>query len=98
MALRFTPMRSRLSAACAVAVCLAALSPATASTAAGPGPRDTDLQRRLEDLVHTPGGPPGAIAILQRDGDRRVVRAGGADRGTGRKPRPDDHIRIASTA
>ncbi|MGW2521409.1 serine hydrolase domain-containing protein [Streptomyces sp. NPDC001617] len=99
MPLRSTPVRARLSAgACALAACLAALSPATPSTAATPGPQNTDLHRQLEDLVRTPGGPPGVIAILQRDGERRIVRAGVADLATGRRPHPDDHMRIASTA
>ncbi|MFJ9907244.1 serine hydrolase domain-containing protein [Streptomyces sp. NPDC101152] len=98
MPLRSVPIRSRLAAVCAVAVCLAALSPATASTAATPGPPDTDLRRQLEDLVHTPGGPPGVIAVLQRDGERHVVRAGVADLATGRKPQVDDHMRVASVA
>jgi D-alanyl-D-alanine carboxypeptidase len=95
---RSSPIRSRLVAVCAVAVCLAALSPATASTAATPAPSDTDLRRQLEDLVHTPGGPPGVIAVLQREGERHVVRAGVADLATGRKPQVDDHMRIASVA
>ena len=98
MPLRSVPIRSRLVAVCAVAVCFAALSPATASTAATPGPPDTDLRRQLEDLVHTPGGPPGVIAVLQRDRERHVVRAGVADLATGRKPQVDDHMRIASVA
>ncbi|MEU1269366.1 serine hydrolase domain-containing protein [Streptomyces sp. NPDC005799] len=90
--------RLRLRAACVAALCLAALTPATASTAATPGPSDTDLRRQLEALVHTPGGPPGAIAVLQQDGHRRVVTAGVADLATGRKPQINDHMRIASVA
>ncbi|MET7477264.1 serine hydrolase domain-containing protein [Streptomyces sp. NPDC005648] len=84
--------------ACAVVACLAALSPAAPSAAATHGPNDTDLRRELEDLVHAPGGPPGAVVVLQRDGRRRVVRAGVADLATGRKPQIDDHMRIASVA
>jgi D-alanyl-D-alanine carboxypeptidase len=71
------------------------------ATAAGhpQSPReDTGLQRRLEELVRTPGGPPGVIAVLRDERRTRVVRAGVADLETGRAPRPHDHMRIASTA
>jgi D-alanyl-D-alanine carboxypeptidase len=92
------PLRSRLRAACLIALCVTALCQAPASTAAAAAPRDDDLREQLEQLVRAPGGPPGAIAVLQRDGARRVVRAGVADLATGRPPQPDDHMRIASTA
>jgi D-alanyl-D-alanine carboxypeptidase len=91
-------LRSRLRAGCVVAVCLAALAPAATGTAAARAPRDTDLQQQLDQLVHSPGGPPGAIAVLTRDGATRVVRAGVADLATGRRPSVRDHMRIASTA
>ncbi|MER7536743.1 serine hydrolase domain-containing protein [Streptomyces sp. NPDC097704] len=64
----------------------------------GHGHGDPELQRALADLVAAPGGPPGAIAILTRDGLRQVYRAGTAEVGTRRPPRPDDHMRIASVA
>ena len=92
------PFRSRLRAVCLIALCVTALCQAPAGTAAAATPRDDDLRAQLEELVHAPGGPPGAIAVLQRDGVRRVVRAGVADLATGRTPQPDDHMRIASTA
>ncbi|MEU2508435.1 serine hydrolase domain-containing protein [Streptomyces sp. NPDC007863] len=73
---------------------------------------DRELRRALAELVAAPGGPPGAIAVLTRDGERRVYRAGTAElagpprTGTGTKagtdssrpPRADDHMRIASAA
>ncbi|MFE3851058.1 serine hydrolase domain-containing protein [Streptomyces griseorubiginosus] len=89
--------RSRLRAGSVLAVCLAALAPATAGAAADPDGRQT-LQRQLEEFVRSPGGPPGAIAVLRTEEGTRVVRAGVADIRTGRPPRPDDHMRIASTA
>jgi len=95
---RSFPLRSRLRATCVVAVCLTALCQAPTSPAAASAPRDTDLSDQIEQLVHAPGGPPGVIAVLRRDGNTRVVRAGVADLATGRRPSPGDHMRIASTA
>jgi D-alanyl-D-alanine carboxypeptidase len=78
----------------AALACAAAMAPATAaakSTAA-------DVQRGLERLVAAPGGPPGAIATLYRDGKLTVLRAGRADVSRGGAPRASDHMRIASVA
>ncbi|MFJ5262342.1 serine hydrolase domain-containing protein [Streptomyces sp. NPDC088387] len=95
-------LRPRLRTARLAALCLTMLfpaAPAVAATHATHARHDDDpLQRRLEQLVRAPGGPPGAIAVLQRGGDTRVVRAGVADVTTGRAPQPNDHMRIASTA
>ncbi|MFE1438790.1 serine hydrolase domain-containing protein [Streptomyces sp. NPDC058739] len=92
--------RSRPAAVSLIAVCLALVSPAPAQAAAHPGPPygDAGLQQRLEELVRAPGGPPGVIAVLRDGRHSRVVRAGVADLETGRKPQPQDHMRIASTA
>ncbi|SME93265.1 serine hydrolase domain-containing protein [Streptomyces sp. Amel2xC10] len=103
MSSRPAPPRSRLRAVTVVALCLGALIPAVAGAgpagaAAAPPPDESALQRRLAAFVASPGGPPGAIAVLRRDKETRVVRAGVADLATGRAPRPDDHMRIASTA
>lgn len=46
-----------------------------------------ELRRALAELVAAPGGPPGAIAVLTRDGERRVYRAGTAELGDGATPR-----------
>ncbi|MFF4360388.1 serine hydrolase domain-containing protein [Streptomyces sp. NPDC001604] len=92
------PLRTRLRATGVAAVCLAALCQTPASTAAAPAARGSDLQNQLEQLVRAPGGPPGAIAVLRRDGHTQVVRAGVADLATGRRPSQYDHMRIASTA
>ncbi|MFJ6656711.1 serine hydrolase domain-containing protein [Streptomyces sp. NPDC091377] len=92
--------RPRLRTARLLAVCLTVLVPATPAVAATSPSRGDDgaLQRRLEELVRAPGGPPGAIAVLQRGRETRVVRAGIADVRSGRPPWPGDHMRIASTA
>jgi D-alanyl-D-alanine carboxypeptidase len=97
MSLRHSVLGPRLRAAAVVAACLAALSPAPAGAVSDPAAHPS-LQRQLDDFVHRPGGPPGAIALLRTEKGTRVVRAGVADISTGRPPRPDDHMRIASTA
>ncbi|WP_329625280.1 beta-lactamase family protein [Streptomyces sp. NBC_01255] len=90
--------RLRLSVAglAASAVLGALVQPAQATGT--PAPHDKALQKQLNDLVRTAGGPPGVIALL-RQGDRtKAYRAGVADTSTGRPPRPSDHMRIASVA
>ncbi|MER5872907.1 serine hydrolase domain-containing protein [Streptomyces sp. NPDC002044] len=73
------------------------IQPARAGEDRDPPPGAT-LQQELRDLVATPGGPPGVIAVLQ-DGDRtEVYRAGVADVESGRPPKAGDHMRIASVA
>ena len=59
---------------------------------------NADVQRGLERLVATPGGPPGAIATLYRNGKLTVLRAGRADVKRKAAPRANDHMRIASVA
>ncbi|MEH0541707.1 serine hydrolase [Streptomyces sp. B21-105] len=82
------------------ATVLAVLAPVTAGAAAGTaGPvNDRTLQRQIERFVSEPGGPPAVIAVLRDGKQTRVFRAGVADLATGRPPRVDDHMRIASTA
>ena len=45
-----------------------------------------------------PGGPPGAISIVQRGAKRTVHRAGVGDRRTRTPIRGTDHMRMASTS
>ncbi|MFJ2901677.1 serine hydrolase domain-containing protein [Streptomyces sp. NPDC087212] len=90
--------RPRLSAVALVAACVAALTPAGAHASTAPGPEGDQLQRRAQELVDAPGGPPGLIAVLRDEDRTRVVRAGVADLATGRPPETGDHMRIASTA
>ncbi|MFE5488068.1 serine hydrolase domain-containing protein [Streptomyces sp. NPDC056527] len=81
----------------AASAVLAVLIQPAQATATPPSP-DGALQRQLNDLVRTAGGPPGVIALM-RQGDRTAVyRAGVADTTTGRPPRTTDHMRIASVA
>ncbi|MFJ8330400.1 serine hydrolase domain-containing protein [Streptomyces sp. NPDC094437] len=90
--------RPRLSAVALVAACVAALTPAGAHASTAPGPEGDQLQRRAQELVDAPGGPPGLIAVLRDEDRTRVVRAGVADLATGSPPETGDHMRIASTA
>ncbi|MFJ5548095.1 serine hydrolase domain-containing protein [Streptomyces sp. NPDC093225] len=97
-------LRAGLSATALTAAALAALlQPVQA--AAGPDPsggrpprHDDRLQRELEGLVAQDDGPPGVIAVLTRGNRTQVYTAGVGDIATGRPPRPDDHMRIASVA
>lgn len=58
----------------------------------------SSIQRELRALVGLPGGPPGAIAVVQRLGKRSVYTAGVGDLKTRAPIRPSDHMRLASTA
>lgn len=89
-------MRRPRSVACTavlLAGCLG-LGAATSSAAQAPG----GVQRGLERLVATPGGPPGAVATIYRDGQLTVLRAGRANVARKGAPRASDHMRIASVA
>ncbi|WP_399225633.1 serine hydrolase domain-containing protein [Streptomyces sp. TRM49041] len=72
--------------------------PARADGRPAGGGEEHGPRRALRELVGLPDGPPGAIAVLQRGGDVRVYRAGAADLESGRPPRPDDHMRLASVS
>ncbi|MFE3672313.1 serine hydrolase domain-containing protein [Streptomyces goshikiensis] len=73
------------------------LQPAQAADG-GPPRHDQRLQRRLDGLVAQDDGPPGVIALLTKGDRTQVYTAGVGDIATGRPPRPDDHVRIASVA
>jgi D-alanyl-D-alanine carboxypeptidase len=81
-----------------LAVLVVSLVAAGAASAGTPKRADAALDRGLERLVAMPGGPPGAIAVVQRGEQVRVHRAGYGDVETRRRPRATDHMRIASTA
>ncbi|MGY1738605.1 serine hydrolase domain-containing protein [Geodermatophilus sp. SYSU D00684] len=75
-----------------------ALAGVPATAAAGTAPDAGELQATLTDLVQQPGGPPGAVVTLGRDGDLDVLAAGVADLATGRPPAAGDAMRVASVA
>lgn len=82
-----------LAAGCLITSCVLAVSAAPAAAAA----QSDSLQRELDSLVSSQGGPPGVIVVMERGGHRKIYRSGFAvvDR---RLPNPDDHMRIASVA
>ncbi|WP_037603932.1 serine hydrolase domain-containing protein [Streptacidiphilus rugosus] len=92
------PLTRRRSAAIAAMTALCCALTAAAPAQAGQPQKDQRLQRLLDALVRQAGGPPGAIAVLRTDGRTVVVRAGEGDVRTGRPPRIDDHMRVASVA
>ncbi|MEV7547511.1 serine hydrolase domain-containing protein [Streptomyces sp. NPDC089915] len=98
MPTRVRPFRAGLSAAALAAVALGTLLPPAQAADGGHPGREERLQRQLDRLVAQAGGPPGAIAVLTRDGRSRVYTAGVGDIATGRRPDPDDHMRVASIA
>lgn len=88
---------SRLLVAVMTAATLA-LGGSVAADARSAGAADAALDRALRELVEMPGGPPGAIAIVQRGSSLRVHAFGVAALGASGRPRKNDHIRIASVA
>jgi D-alanyl-D-alanine carboxypeptidase len=60
--------------------------------------RDATLDRALEELVSRRGGPPGAIAVMQRDERRKIHAAGVADLSKGRPIGLNNRMRVASTS
>jgi D-alanyl-D-alanine carboxypeptidase len=80
------------------AVVALAVSMGIATSAAAAPSTPADVQRGLEQLVDAPGGPPGAIATIYRDGKLTVLRAGRADVKRKGAPKATDHMRIASVA
>src|SRR5262245_46051477 len=101
---RFTYLRTSAILTAAVAALVAAGGAACADPADTSGDTviasraDAALDDALKKLVAMPGGPPGVIAIVQREGSRKVHRAGVANLSNGRPLRADDHMRIASVA
>jgi D-alanyl-D-alanine carboxypeptidase len=68
--------------------------------ASGQGAKGADaaLDRALKELVAMEGGPPGAIAIVQRGNHREVHSFGVRNIKSGLPLRADDHMRQASTS
>ncbi|MBS1882424.1 MAG: beta-lactamase family protein [Actinobacteria bacterium] len=77
---------------------LACLALAATASAAGARTTNADVRKGLEGLVTSPGGPPGAIATLYKNGKLTTISAGRADIESAAKPRATEHMRIASVA
>ena len=82
----------------AVLAACGALGGAAASASASASSADARLGRALSALVRMPGGPPGIVSVVQRDGRREVFRRGVANLRTGARIRLGDHWRIASVS
>jgi D-alanyl-D-alanine carboxypeptidase len=69
-------------------------------SASGQGTKGADaaLDRALKELVAMEGGPPGAIAIVQRGNHRQVHSFGVRNIKSGLPLRADDHMRLASAS
>src|SRR3712207_7574713 len=68
------------------------------SNAAGTEASDAALDGALQALVAMPGGPPGAIAVVQRGNSREVHAFGVRNIKSGLPMRAKDHMRQASTS
>ena len=79
-----------------VAVCVAAA--ALGVPCASASPPDRALDHGLAKLVSMHEGPPGAVAVIQRPGGRRVHTAGVANVATSRPIHVRDRMRIASVS
>jgi D-alanyl-D-alanine carboxypeptidase len=77
---------------------LACLALAFGTATAAAKTTDAQVLQGLEGLVTSPGGPPGAIATLYRNGKLTTLSTGRADIKEAVKPRATDHMRIASVA
>jgi D-alanyl-D-alanine carboxypeptidase len=77
---------------------IACLALALSAGSAAAKTTDAQVLKGLEKLVAAPGGPPGAIATLYRDGKLTTLSTGRADVTKKGAPRAGDHMRIASVA
>ena len=75
-----------------------AVTSADAEALRGAQGRDAALDRALKELVAMDGGPPGAIAIVQRGQSREVHAFGVRNIKSGLPMRAGDHMRQASTS
>jgi D-alanyl-D-alanine carboxypeptidase len=85
----------RLALVCAVFACAGC---GASSTNSGSADAQRALRVALDHLVATPGGPPGAIALVQHGDVTTVITAGTAIAGTSTPIRATDHVRIASVS
>ena len=91
--------------ACCLVVSLGASAPSAGAhgrtgrpTSPPGGPPTSALSQGLQRLVALPGGPPGAIALVQVGRAVQVTTAGVGDTTTDAPPSADDTVRIASVS
>ncbi len=89
-------VRTRRSVVIAAGLALGLLVLRPHDTAAGIV--ETELEAALRELVATPGGPPGAIAVVRVGNRTQVYTAGLGELISRRRMRSTDHMRIASVA
>ena len=87
---------ARRAAAAAAALALAATASLGAETGGETGKADAAFDKTLGQLIREPGGPPGAIAVVQRGHHVKVFRKGVADQKTGAPIHVGDRWRIGS--
>lgn len=76
---------------------LALLAAPLASASPSTERADRALDRALQRVVDADGGPPGAVAVVQR-GNGRVVLEAGVSKVGGKAPARHMHMRLASTS
>jgi D-alanyl-D-alanine carboxypeptidase len=98
--LRLSAALMALAAAVAIAgdAALAAPFVDTRGNAGAVTATDAALDQALRRLVAMPGGPAGAIAVVQRGEERKVHRFGTGDLSDNEPLRINDHMRVASIA
>jgi D-alanyl-D-alanine carboxypeptidase len=93
MRARPTPIATGVALTCTLAGALL-----TAGSVGAAPDRHADLNAELRELVRMPGGPAGAIVVVQGPNGRKVYTAGVRDTKTKAPVRAGDHMRIASAA
>jgi D-alanyl-D-alanine carboxypeptidase len=90
----------RLIAGRARLVLIAALTlvAVAAPASAGAAGIDRKLNNALDQIVASKDGPPGLSVLLRTGHGREFLTRGTANTKTGRKPNPNDHMRLASMA
>lgn len=82
----------------AILICAGILSFNLGSSTTDKVAPEETLGQALQRLVTMPGGPPGAVAVVQRGNRVMFITRGVANLISGRKILAQDHMRIASTA
>lgn len=91
-------MTRRLAGPLVAIAALLALLVAAPTAGAALTKQERALQNRLDRLVATDGGPPGASILIQRGRKEKFLRAGVASLDTGAPFRRRDNMRIASVS